>query len=105
MPTLMSGVANRLLGLITPVDVRNDIKSYIKHYWSSINQIRSRKIHCLPKREKYDEFDCCNLEKWLVFREIVLQLDVKLDETIHCDCDAAAFNDHDLSLLIQVCLQ
>lgn len=48
----------------------------------------------LPEGKKDDEFDRCNFEQRTMLGEIVFQLNIELDEAIHCDCDAAAFDYH-----------
>ena len=44
----------------------------------------------LPKGKEDDEFDAENLEEWSMRCEIVFELDVKLNETVHryghCRC-------------------
>ena len=48
----------------------------------------------MPEREEDDEFDGCDFQEGPVFGEIFFELDVKLDETVHGDGDATAFDHH-----------
>ena len=59
-------------------------------------------IYSLPKGEKDDKFNGCNFEEWFVFNEIVFELNVKLNKTIHCDGDTTPLNYHNLVTLISL---
>ena len=48
----------------------------------------------LPEGKEYDEFDGCDFQEGPVFGEIFFELDVELDQAVHGDGDAAAFDHH-----------
>lgn len=62
IPTLMSGVSNRLLDVITPADVKNEMMSYVKPLSATAVPGMQGKLYILPEREKYDKFDSCDFE-------------------------------------------
>ena len=53
----------------------------------------------LPEGEEDDELDGGDFEEGLVFAEVVFELDVELDQAVHCYTNATSFNDHHLNML------
>ena len=53
----------------------------------------------LPEGEEDDELDGGDFEEGLVFAEVVFELDIELDQAVHCYANAASFNDHHLNML------
>ena len=48
----------------------------------------------MPEGEEDDEFDSCDFQEGPVFDEIFFELDIELDEAVHSDSDATAFDHH-----------
>ncbi len=106
IPTLRSGNANRLLGLMVPADVRNEMSSCLGYLLVINNSECNGALYVLPKGEKYNQLNSCDFEQRFMFGNLVFKLNIELDETIHGYCNTCSFDTHNLEVRqssVQIC--
>lgn len=51
----------------------------------------------MPEAKEDNQLDGENLEKWPMLLDIILDLDIELNKTVHGDSDGSGFNDQNLN--------
>ena len=57
---------------------------------------RCNSTHRLPKTKENHQLDGKNLEERRMLLDVIFDLDIELDETVHCDSDRSTLNNQDL---------
>jgi hypothetical protein len=91
IPILRSCDATFLLGFMALDDVRSDIKVW-DHVRSLIPPTLGNFTYGLPEGKEDNELDRQDFQKRGVSRDIEMNLEVELDQTVHCSRDRDGFN-------------